>query len=133
MQLLRNSRRIVFFLWVYYLFRLDDTFSIATLSLLVVYFLFFFFLLSVCLYIINNTRTRKKDRRLERERECEKEEEDKKRFLIAIRSFHQTQSQSTNQIKGNYRKRTIWQEKKKEDASLRNPAIDFCSVFDTYC
>jgi hypothetical protein len=79
------------------------------------------------LYIISNT---------EREREEEEEEEEEeKRFLIAIRSSHQAHSQSTNQIKGNYRKEKIERKRKKEkeDASLRNPAIDFCFVFDTYC
>jgi hypothetical protein len=36
-----------------------------------------------------------------------KRKREEKRFLIAIRSFHQAQSQSTNQIKGNYRKEMI--------------------------
>jgi hypothetical protein len=54
---------------------------------------------------------------------CNTEREREKRFLIAIRSFYQAQSQLTNQIKGNYRKEKIEREKEKEDASLRNPAI----------
>jgi hypothetical protein len=44
----------------------------------------------------------------------EEEEEEEKRFLIAIRSFHQAQFQSTNQIKGNYRKEKIERERKKK-------------------
>jgi hypothetical protein len=41
-------------------------------------------------------------------------EGEEKRFLIAIRSFHQAQSQSTNQIKGNYRKKEDRAKEKKK-------------------
>ena len=82
--------------WVWSLLWLDDSFATDIiigspfLCLLV---------LSVPLHIISHAG---------REKAGEKRrEEKKKRVLIAIRSSHRAQSQSTNQIKGNYRQAKI--------------------------